>query len=192
MPPPAIAKDDVIEEPVSVRAARWLLQAQGRYRALRTRSATPTAISGCEPSVRHAARLFKTGKTQVGAHYKSLKERGVPAGGAHSVGRPRSLDDEEDRAIDGYVQWLINSGSFAGKDLVEHAANQLRSRRGLGPVSKNWYQRWKGDRSWLTASTIKPVEAKRMSAEQRYESTAKFFTLLEKAMSEYNIISSSC
>ena len=48
------------------------------------------------------------------------------------------------------------------------------------------------DRSWLTASIIKPVEAKRISAEQRLDSIAKFFDLLEKAVTDYNIIPSGC
>ena len=45
-----------------------------------------------------------------------------------------------DTALEGYVYWLIESGSLASKDLLQDTANRLQARRDppCPPVSKNW------------------------------------------------------
>ena len=97
------------------------MTAQSRARHLRRYTAKA-------PSIRDAATLFKCGKSQVGSHLKSLKETGQPAYSHRGVGRPRALLPSEDAALDAYAHWLIDTGSFASRDLLEDAANRLRER----------------------------------------------------------------
>lgn len=134
---------------------------------LRLRGARASRTVAKPPTIRHAASLFKTVKTQVGAHVRSLRTTGLPATSWRSVGRPRSLDDHEDSALEAFAQWLIESGSLAAKDLLEAAANRLCARRAipLSPVCHYWYSQWKKDHPWFVATKFKLVEAKRLSAE---------------------------
>ncbi|KAK1830390.1 hypothetical protein QBC39DRAFT_261118, partial [Podospora conica] len=94
-------------------------------------------------SIRYTASLFKVGKTQVGAYFKSLRDRGVPVYGTKVMGRLIAVSAAEDAALEVYALWLIKSGSFTAKDLLESAANRLRSRRDppAPPVSEHWFRR---------------------------------------------------
>ncbi|KAL2185003.1 hypothetical protein L209DRAFT_689773, partial [Thermothelomyces heterothallicus CBS 203.75] len=102
----------------SIRAAKWLLAARIRHRTSRLPYRN-------EPSIRHAAQLFKTRKTQVSRHLKSLKDTGLLATSSNAIRRPRSLRNDEDSAFEGYTYWLIESSSLAAKDLLEDATNRL-------------------------------------------------------------------
>lgn len=84
-------------EPTSVRAARWLVAAQARYRARAERGGARGAGDRKEPTIREAARLFKCGKSQIGRHVKSLRERGVPDVSHRPPGRPRTRPEGEPR-----------------------------------------------------------------------------------------------
>jgi hypothetical protein len=154
-------------EPISVRAAKWLLAAQNRYQLTRTtRLQTDAHLKML--TIRYAAELFRVGKTQIGLNLKALKETGSPTTSNKNARRPRSLSDDEDAALEAYTYWLIRSGSLTSCDLIEDAANRLYARRTppTPPVKDHWWLRWKADYPWYKSTYGKVVEAVRLLAEQ--------------------------
>lgn len=184
-----------IAEPKSVRAARWLKSAQDRFDCHGVRPSRFISKKAKRPSVRDAAKLFKTGKTQISLHLKALRDTKAPAISQRGVGRPTSLTPEEDDALEIYANWLVRSGSLCAKDLLEGAANLLRARRSppVGPVCEKWYSRWKENHPWFQPQkSFKPVDVDRMSAQQQIAFVEEFFEKYEAALIEYNIIPSGC
>lgn len=92
------AKFKAGEASASVRAARWLFAAQARFQRDQARGDGDAKM----PTVRDAARMFKTGKSNVGRHLKALKETGVPKISPRPAGRPRN----EDR-----LRWLLEEST---------------------------------------------------------------------------------
>ena len=186
--------EDVIPESRSVTAARWLIRVQGLYYVRMERQRFTTSRIIRRPTVRDAAKLYRVGHSQVAVHNKALLKTGQPGFSQRTVGRPTTLTEGEDKALCAYATWLYESGSFAARDLIEDAANRMRARRlpPASPVCKNWWSRWKKDHPWFSSSHFKPVEAKRLSAEQRIQYIEQFYDKLEYGVETYNIILTSC
>ena len=164
--PPRIAAADS----PSIRAAKWLLDAQARHRELSGTSNGGTDPNTTKPpSIREAARLFNTSSSEVGRHAKCLRETGLPWVSARSTGRPRLIQDGEDDMIEAYARWLIESGWLVSRNLILDAATRLQARRDPSkrPIYKHWWGRWKKEHPWVElATTIKPVEAVALPAEE--------------------------
>jgi hypothetical protein len=182
-----MANNDVPPTSKGLAAARWLIGAKERYHSSRR-------LNRKAPTLKEAATLFKCGKTQIGVHMKALQTTGIAGFSERGTGRPRCLLPSEETAIDAYAVWLIKTGSFASKDLLEDAANRLRARRvpPLPPVSKHWWPQWKKDHPEFESTYYRPVEANRLSAEEQIENVTKFFDKYEAAVKEYNITGSAC
>ncbi|RKL03280.1 hypothetical protein BFJ70_g17294 [Fusarium oxysporum] len=107
-------------------------------------------------SLRAAATAFGTSKSDVQRHLKALEASGSPAFSDRPVGRPRNLDDSEDRALVAYVMWLERCGFPASRIQVEEAANLLRQSRTppAGPVGRRWYPRFAKDHPELQKKTL--------------------------------------
>lgn len=114
-----------------------------------------------EITIRDAVRRFKTGNSQVAAHCKALMATGGPAFSHRVHGRPRLLRDVENAALEAYAHWLMESGCLAANDLIQEAANKLRSRcdSPARPVSNRWCRRWKDDNPWFRTTNFDPVVA---------------------------------
>lgn len=97
--------------------------------------------------LRAAATAFGTSKSDVQRHLKALEKLGRLAFSDRPVGRPRNLDDSEDRALAAYVVWLERCGFPATRIQVEEAANPLLQSRTspAGPVGQGWYPRFVKD-----------------------------------------------
>ncbi|EXA29338.1 hypothetical protein FOVG_19162 [Fusarium oxysporum f. sp. pisi HDV247] len=74
----------------AVAAARAILLSQRRHR--NTKEGKPL-------TVREAADRFSASKSAVGRHLKSMKLYGKPDFSDNSRGRPRNLDEAEERAV---------------------------------------------------------------------------------------------
>ena len=116
-------------EPVAVCAARWLLAAQARHRE-RARRAPGRARRAKEPSIRDAARIFNTGKSEIERHLKALKENGTPAVSPRVGGRPHP--------------WALSTNyKYAEKNAVRE-----RYEKAVAPLTRppkdpiKWLQNW--------------------------------------------------
>lgn len=180
-----------VRDSAALKAAKWLIHAEIRWLSKRDAARGNTV----KPSIRQAAERFHTTKSRVGAHYKALRETGLPAWSPLEAKRPRALRDDEDEALVAYAKWLAESGSLASRDILEDAANLLRARRNrpAPPVSRRWWSRWKEAHSNVFRATLfKPMEAARMSAEQRLDDINAFYDKLSDAVETYNIPISGC
>lgn len=130
-----------------VQAARHILMARNRPQ----RSARDKPLS-----LRAAATAFGTSKSDVQRHLKALDRSGRPAFSDRPVGRPRNLDDSEDRALVAYIMWLERCGFPATRTQVEEAANLLRQSRTppAGPVGEGWYPRFVRDHPELQKKSL--------------------------------------
>ncbi|RYC78418.1 hypothetical protein BFJ63_vAg18707, partial [Fusarium oxysporum f. sp. narcissi] len=126
----------------AVAAARAILLSQRRNR--NTKESKPL-------TVRNAAERFKTSKSAVGRHLKSMKLYGKPDFSDNSRGRPRNLDEAEEKAVIAYIMWLERSGFPCNQQLIEEAANELRASRTppAAPVGDGWYRRFLQDNPQL-------------------------------------------
>ncbi|KAF5697454.1 hypothetical protein FMUND_15407 [Fusarium mundagurra] len=126
----------------AVAAARAILLSQSRHR--NTKEGKPL-------SIREAADRFKASKSAVGRHLKSMKLYGKPDFSDNSRGRPRNLDESEERAVTAYIVWLERAGFPCNQLLIEQAANELRASRTppVGPVGDGWYRRFLQDNPQL-------------------------------------------
>ncbi|KAL6406012.1 hypothetical protein AUP68_10570 [Ilyonectria robusta] len=121
-----------------VQAARHILMQRNR----------PQRDARSKPlSLRAAATAFGTSKSDVQRHLVALEKSGRPAFSDRGVGRPRNLDNSEDRALVAYIMWLERCGFPATRIQVEEAANMLRQSRSrpCGPVGEGWYPRFVND-----------------------------------------------
>lgn len=122
----------------AVKAARDILIAQSR----------PQRSTKEKPlSVRAAAAKYKTSKTAVARHLKSMKLLGKADYSDKGRGRPKNLDGSEARAVIAYINWLERAGIPASHEFVEEAANKLRASRTppAPPVGESWYTRFLAD-----------------------------------------------
>ncbi|KAG7406885.1 hypothetical protein Forpi1262_v018252 [Fusarium oxysporum f. sp. raphani] len=126
----------------AVATARAILLSQRRHR--NTKEGKPL-------TVREAAVRFKASKSAVGRHLKSMKLYGKPDLSDNSRGRPRNLDESEERAVTAYIVWLERAGFPCNQLLIEEAANKLSASRTPpeGPVSDGWYRRFLRDNPQL-------------------------------------------
>ncbi|KAG7403079.1 hypothetical protein Forpi1262_v018841 [Fusarium oxysporum f. sp. raphani] len=126
----------------AVAAARAILLSQRRHR--KTKEGKPL-------TVREAADRFSASKSAVGRHLKSMKLYGKPDFSDNSRGRPRNLDEAEERAVIVYIVWLERAGFPCNQLLIEEAANDLRASRTppAGPVGDGWYRRFLRDNPQL-------------------------------------------
>ncbi|RKK08211.1 hypothetical protein BFJ65_g16871 [Fusarium oxysporum f. sp. cepae] len=126
----------------AVAAAHAILLSQRRNR--NTKESKPL-------TVRDAAERFKTSKSAVGRHLKSMKLYGKPDFSDNSRGRPRNLDEAEEKAVIAYIMWLERSGFPCNQQLIEEAANELRASRTppAAPVRDGWYRRFLQDNPQL-------------------------------------------
>jgi hypothetical protein len=126
----------------AVAAARAILLSQRRHR--NTKEGKPL-------TVREAADRFSASKSAVGRHLKSMKLYGKPDFSDNSRGRPRNLDEAEERAVIAYIVWLERAGFPCNQLLIEEAANDLRASRTppAGPVGDGWYRRFLRDNPQL-------------------------------------------
>jgi hypothetical protein len=102
-------------------------------------------------TIREAAKRYTASKSAIGRHLKSMKLFGKPAFSDNSVGRPRNLDEAEERAVTAYIMWLERAGFPCNQLLIEEAANTLRASRTPpeGPVGNGWYRRFLADNPQL-------------------------------------------
>ncbi|KAG7417248.1 hypothetical protein Forpe1208_v004195 [Fusarium oxysporum f. sp. rapae] len=121
----------------AVAAARAILISQRRHRNTKEKPLT----------IREAAKRYKASKSAIGRHLKSMKLFGKPAFSDNSVGRPRNLDEAEERAVIAYIMWLERAGFPCNQLLIEEAANTLRASRTppAPPVGESWYRRFLDD-----------------------------------------------
>ncbi|KAL9561187.1 hypothetical protein ACKAV7_014542 [Fusarium commune] len=126
----------------AVAAARAILLSHRRNR--NTKETKPL-------TVRDAAERFKTSKSAVGRHLKSMKLYGKPDFSDNSRGRPRNLDEAEEKAVIAYIMWLERSGFPCNQQLIEEAANELRASRTppAAPVGDGRYRRFLQDNPQL-------------------------------------------
>ncbi|KAH7462889.1 hypothetical protein FOMA001_g18318 [Fusarium oxysporum f. sp. matthiolae] len=126
----------------AVATARAILLSQRRHR--NTKEGKPL-------TVREAADRFKASKSAVGRHLKSMKLHGKPDFSDNSRGRPRNLDESEERAMTAYIVWLERAGFPCNQLLIEEAANKLWASRTPpeGPVGDGWYRRFLRDNPQL-------------------------------------------
>jgi hypothetical protein len=103
----------------AVAAARAILISQSRHRNTKEKPLT----------IREAAKRYKASKSAIGRHLTSMKLFGKPAFSDNSVGRPRNLDEAEERAVIEYIMWLERAGFPCNQLLIEEAANSLRASR---------------------------------------------------------------
>ena len=144
------------EEPLALRAARWLIAEQTR----KTRGEAEGHLKKQDkpPSIRDAARRYKIGKSIIARHYTSLKTTGQPARYGGPAGRSRALHPEEEVALEAFIISLIDSGIYVGREMDEWATNRLRARRdsSAAPVSaavtQRWRTRWKKADPWCLAN----------------------------------------
>jgi DNA-binding transcriptional MocR family regulator len=118
-----------------VQAARHILmQRNRRQRGARSKLLSPPA----------AATAFGTSKSDVQRYLKVLENLGRPASSDRAAGRPRNLDEAEDRAFVRYVMWLERCGFPATQIQVEEAANSLRHSRtpSAGSVGEGGHARF--------------------------------------------------
>ncbi|KAI7772017.1 hypothetical protein LZL87_011710 [Fusarium oxysporum] len=125
----------------AVAAARAILISQRRHRNTKEKPLT----------IREAAKRYKASKSAIGRHLKSMKLFGKPAFSDNSVGRPRNLDEAEERAVIAYIMWLERAGFPCNQLLIEEAANTLRASRTppAPPVGESWYRRFLDDNPQL-------------------------------------------
>ncbi|KAG5765835.1 hypothetical protein H9Q72_006087, partial [Fusarium xylarioides] len=125
----------------AVMAARAIMISQARYRNTKEKPLT----------IRAAAERYGASKTSIGCHLQSMKLLGKPAFSDNSVGRPRNLDEAEERAVVAYIVWLERAGFPCNQQLIEAAANDLRASRTPpeGPVGDSWYRRFLRDNPQL-------------------------------------------
>jgi hypothetical protein len=133
---------DLYQPNPAVAAARAILLSQRRHR--NTKEGKPL-------TVREAADRFSASKSAVGRHLKSMKLYGKPDFSDNSRGRPRNLDEAEERAVIAYIVWLERAGFPCNQLLIEEAANDLRASRTppAGPVGDGWYRRFLRDNPQL-------------------------------------------
>ncbi|KAG7405880.1 hypothetical protein Forpe1208_v014482 [Fusarium oxysporum f. sp. rapae] len=125
----------------AVAAARAIMISQSRHRNTKEKPLT----------IREAAKRYTASKSAIGRHLKSMKLFGKPAFSDNSVGRPRNLDEAEERAVTAYIMWLERAGFPCNQLLIEEAANTLRASRTPpeGPVGNGWYRRFLADNPQL-------------------------------------------
>ncbi|KAG7404140.1 hypothetical protein Forpe1208_v015563 [Fusarium oxysporum f. sp. rapae] len=125
----------------AVAAARAILISQRRHRNTKEKPLT----------IREAAKRYKASKSAIGRHLKSMKLFGKPAFSDNSVGRPRNLDEAEERAVIAYFMWLERAGFPCNQLLIEEAANTLRASRTppAPPLGESWYRRFLADNPQL-------------------------------------------
>ncbi|RYC81247.1 hypothetical protein BFJ63_vAg15869, partial [Fusarium oxysporum f. sp. narcissi] len=125
----------------AVAAARAIMISQSRHRNTKEKPLT----------IREAAKRYTASKSAIGRHLKSMKLFGKPAFSDNSVGRPRNLDEAEERAVTAYIMWLERAGFPCNQLLIEEAANTLRALRTPpeGPVGNGWYRRFLADNPQL-------------------------------------------
>jgi hypothetical protein len=106
--------------------------------------------------LRAAATAFGTSKSDVQHHLKALEKSGSHSFIDRPVGRPRNLDDSEDRALAAYVVWLERCGFLATRIQVEAAVSPLWQSRTppAGPVGQGWYPRFVKDHPGLQKKGI--------------------------------------
>ncbi|KAK2668023.1 hypothetical protein RAB80_015402 [Fusarium oxysporum f. sp. vasinfectum] len=133
---------DLYQPNPAVAAARAILLSQRRHR--NTKEGKPL-------TVREAADRFSASKSAVSRHLKSMKLYGKPDFSDNSRGRPRNLDEAEERAVIAYIVWLERAGFPCNQLLIEEAANDLRASRTppAGPVGDGWYRRFLRDNPQL-------------------------------------------
>ncbi|KAG7404257.1 hypothetical protein Forpe1208_v015700 [Fusarium oxysporum f. sp. rapae] len=125
----------------AVAAARAIMISQSRHRNTKEKPLT----------IREAAKRYTASKSAIGRHLKSMKLFGKPAFSDNSVGRPRNLDEAEERAVTAYIIWLERAGFPCNQLLIKEAANTLRASRTPpeGPVGNGWYRRFLADNPQL-------------------------------------------
>ncbi|RKK61040.1 hypothetical protein BFJ69_g17166 [Fusarium oxysporum] len=125
----------------AVAAARAILISQSRHRNTKEKPLT----------IRAAAERYDASKSAIGRHLKSMKLFRKPAFSDNSVGRPRNLDEAEERAMIAYIVWLERAGFPCNQLLIEEAANKLRASRTppAPPVGEGWYRRFLADNPQL-------------------------------------------
>ncbi|KAG7403661.1 hypothetical protein Forpe1208_v016315 [Fusarium oxysporum f. sp. rapae] len=125
----------------AVAAARAIMISQSRHRNTKEKPLT----------IREAAKRYTASKSAIGRHLKSMKLFGKSAFSDNSVGRPRNLDEAEERAVTAYIMWLERAGFPCNQLLIEEAANTLRASRPPpeGPVGNGWYRRFLADNPQL-------------------------------------------
>lgn len=125
----------------AMMAAWAIIISQSRYRNTKEKPLT----------IRAAAERYGASKTSIGYHLQLMKLFGRPAFSDNSVGRPRNLDEAEERAVIAYIVWLERAGFPYNQQLIEKAANDLRASRTPpeGPVGDGWYRRFLRDNPQL-------------------------------------------
>jgi hypothetical protein len=168
----------------AVQAARWILTESER----RERLGKPRI------SLREAAARFRCGKTAVGTHLKSMKLFGIPAFSTKAGGRPRNLDESEDRALVAYVMWLERCGFPANQVVIEDAANELRASRSPPdpPVGQGWYKRFVSDNPELQKKKlVRALDRERAGFEAgEIAEVEQFYTSLGVVIEERDISAS--
>ncbi len=114
-----------IEEPVAICTARWLILAQEHYTSAHRTAIRSGFYNLNPPLIWYAAQRFGCGKTQVGQHYRSLKQYGIPWSRGGVSGRPPSLTAAEDSALEFYLRFAIDAGLQPTKALIQSMANIL-------------------------------------------------------------------
>ncbi|KAG4254713.1 hypothetical protein BFJ72_g15024 [Fusarium proliferatum] len=165
----------------AVAAARAILLSQRRHR--NTKEGKPL-------TVREAADRFSASKSAVGRHLKSMKLYGKPDFSDNSRGRPRNLDEAEERAVIAYIVWLERAGFPCNQLLIEEAANDLRASRTppAGPVGDGWYRRFLRDNPQLQKKLVRAFDRERAGFEAGdIEDLQQFYTDLGVAVKNRNI-----
>ncbi|KAF5671128.1 hypothetical protein FDENT_11012 [Fusarium denticulatum] len=135
----------------AVMAARAIMISQARYCNTKEKPLTICA----------AAERYGASKTSIGRHLQSMKLLGKPAFSDNSVGRPRNLDEAEERAVVAYIVWLERAGFPCNQQLIEAAVNDLRASRTPpeGPLQKKKLVRaFDRDRAGFEAGDISNLE----------------------------------
>ena len=93
-------------KPVAIRATRWLLAAQARYRKRARHTpghANAPGYARREPSIRDAVCRFNIGKSKIGYYLKALKENGSPTISLYIEGRLYTLYLDKEVALKVYT-----------------------------------------------------------------------------------------
>lgn len=131
----------------AVRAARDIIISESR----------PQRNTKDKPlTTRKAAEKYQTSKSAVARHVKEMKLSGKPAFSKQGRGRPRNLDESEERAVIAYIIWLERAGFPASREAIEEAANKLRATRipPAPPVGEGWFKRFMTDNPQLEKKRI--------------------------------------